>query len=422
MQNIDARVAPAIRHAVIRKKKELKKRPVIKKNDDNKPSGEDKTIIKVLPKKLPPRLDTRNKTKDTQSKTGPSEPVPYKKISMCSAEEQVSLTLNSDDWLFTQATGIVSCNVENKFKVTRNTSKFINSNGVGFPSEVLAKYYRSFIGAHNYKNHEQDPKKSYGVVLDAVLRKVPIVSDVTGKATGETNYYVDLLIATNKKVHPDWCKAIEDGVVKFLSMGCMAHTLQCSQCGKKSHSPIENCYHMNMETGLFYIDSTGERRITANLVVDEQTDEKEEPLTFVEISYLTVNPAFPSAIMGYVLNPGPGKTVTVSMPAKYAKKEAFQVWSKYIQFGKQAVTASAQGKLLQGNIIQKLEKAGHLGDISVKYLEAKKKIVIRFSSKATEEDRDQIIDLILDKAFRVNVESHSISTDNPNDYIINLKV
>jgi hypothetical protein len=421
MSELNAKVSPAIRQAVTKKKKKAKKRLFVKDGDKKTKLGEDKVIIKTLPKKLPPRLDTRNKKKDTQSKTGPSIPVPYKEISMCSAEEQVTMTLNSDDWLFTQATGIVSCNVEGKFKVTKNTAPFINSNGIGFPSEVLAKYYKSFIGAHNYRNHEQDPKKSYGVVLDAVLRKVPVKSVITGKKTDETNYYVDLLIATNRKVHKEWCKAIESGVVKFLSMGCMAHTLQCSQCGKKSHNSLENCYHMNMETGLFFIDSSGDKRITASLVVDEKTDD-DDPLNFIEISYLTVNPAFPSAIMGYVLNPGPNKTVTVSVPAKYAKREAFQVWSKYIQFGKETLNASAQGKLLQRNVIKKLESAGFLRDVGISYSESQKRFVLRFSDKLTEDDRDQIIDLVLDKAFRVNVESHSVSSDNPNDYIINLKV
>lgn len=335
-KNLTSALKPAIRHAVIKKKQLVKKLKTPSQAElDNSPANPLKSeAVLDLPKKLPPRLDTRNKSKDKTSKSGPSAPIHYKQVSMCSAEEQVTLTLNSNDWLFTQATGIVSCNIESKYKVTPNTSMFINSNGIGFPSEVIKKYYRSFIGAHNYKNHEQDPKKSFGVVLDAVLRKVPVTDQIRGTKTDETNYYVDLLVATNRKVNPTWCDAIESGVVKFLSMGCTAHTLQCSQCGKKSSNPLENCYHMSMESNLFYIDSSGDKRITASLVLDETDETDEDPLVFTEISYLTVNPAFPSAIMGYVLNPGPNKTVSVTMPAKYANKEAFRVWAKHITFSK----------------------------------------------------------------------------------------
>ena len=96
-------------------------------------------------------------------------------------------------------------------------SKFVNNNGDAWTKSLLAKTYKSFIGANNYLEHVQIPELSKGKIVDAVLREVPVGKDKNGKDI--TTYYVDILVATERK-HKDLVAKIEHGEMSTLSMGC----------------------------------------------------------------------------------------------------------------------------------------------------------------------------------------------------------
>jgi hypothetical protein len=65
----------------------------------------------------------------------------------------------------------------------------------------------------------QLPALSKGKILDAIIRKVKHHSDKYNEDA--EIYYVDLLIATNRK-HTDLIQRIESGELKHLSMGTIA--------------------------------------------------------------------------------------------------------------------------------------------------------------------------------------------------------
>ena len=93
------------------------------------------------------------------------------------------------------------------YRVKLGCDKYINNNLDCWDREVLAKSYRTFIGAHNFVEHVQVEELSKGRIIDAVARDL-----------GDS-VYVDILIATDRK-HTDLVTAIESGKMATLSMGC----------------------------------------------------------------------------------------------------------------------------------------------------------------------------------------------------------
>lgn len=234
----------------------------------------------------------------------------------------VMITLNSKDWLLTQTTAVSSVNIFDGYKITPSTSQFVNNNGNSWDTELLKKIYKTFIGCHNYKNHVQKPELSRGIVLDAAPRKIWLNKN-------EWNLYIDILVATSKKEYPDWCKAIEDGVIKYGSVGCSCSTLQCSKCGEIASGPSDFCSHMRWEKGQYYIDKdTGMRLRVSRMVTAYPNKKGERCCNFTEWSYLDNNPAYVGAALAYVL-PIPNDTnVTFACDKRILNREAFQIWKK----------------------------------------------------------------------------------------------
>jgi hypothetical protein len=242
-------------------------------------------------------------------------------------KSEVRLVFNSNDWVFTQATALASLPLnEDGFTIPPEASYLVNGNGNAFSNEIISKYYKSFIGAHNYVDHNQDPTHSHGVICDVVLRKMP-VKDMPE----EFCYYVDILVATSKRKDPKWASMVERGEVRYLSMGCVSSSIVCSRCGNVSRNEDEDCEHQTFELGLNYIDDYGKKTMVAGLVSDDPDEEGESYVEFIEESYLSVDPAFQGAIQGHVLELEPDTDVEVIVPRKMAEKEAFQVHAQYIK-------------------------------------------------------------------------------------------
>jgi len=238
-------------------------------------------------------------------------------------DDTVELAFNSNDWIFTQITGLASVNIFDNYKITPATTKFVNNNGNAFSDRILKKYYKTFIGAHNFRNHKQVIDESYGIILDAVLREIPVNNE-------ESVYYVDLLIATNKVRHPEWTQKIENKIVRFGSMGAESSSFKCTYCGNIPTSYDEFCDHFKLYKGKYYIDpASGKKLRIAHLVEDYKNKEGKGYVEFVEYSFLDIPPAFEGASMAHVIKVPQNTNVKFSIPRQLLTKSAFNVWKEF---------------------------------------------------------------------------------------------
>lgn len=93
------------------------------------------------------------------------------------------------------------------FRITPETSKYVNNNEDAWDRRLLMSTYKTFVGGENYVEHIQVPELSKGKIVDAAARDI-----------GES-VYVDILVATNRK-HAALINAITSGQLQTLSMGC----------------------------------------------------------------------------------------------------------------------------------------------------------------------------------------------------------
>lgn len=287
-------------------------------------------VTRKVRKQLPRARETVTKTREISQ----DKPV----VTKDRKENYVTLAFNSNDWIFTQSTAISSVIIDENGLIDPETAKYVNDNGNCWDDKDLVKYYRTFVGAHNFKNHNSDSgkgteamrkservKNSYGVVIDARLRPIRV---------GDSNkviHYVDLLIATNKALHPDFCKQIERNEIRFTSMGCESSACRCTKCGKVFTKEEDICEHIVYERGFYFMKKGGKKYRIAEQVVDEPNEQGMRFINFYEISYLTENPAFKGAAKSHVLNIPEGQDFVVTLPKKYWEKEAFQAWKDYIK-------------------------------------------------------------------------------------------
>jgi len=109
----------------------------------------------------------------------------------------------------------------------RAISSRVNKNYDGWPSEELQKAYRTFIGKPIFVDHNNsNTERSRGVIVDATLH----VED--GKSSTHDSYYstapdnhkpptwIELLLETDASAFPKLAKAIVDGDIDGVSMGC----------------------------------------------------------------------------------------------------------------------------------------------------------------------------------------------------------
>lgn len=228
-----------------------------------------------------------------------------------SASEILGEDFDPSHYLLTHATIVASVDVEgvagigkgagtykgesinrktDKFRVTKNTSKYINNNFDCWSREVLKASYHTFVGAHNFLEHVQEESLSKGRILDAVLRDV-----------GET-LYVDILVATHRK-HKDLVSKIENGSLDSLSMGCTIDGSTCTQCGNWAANESEMCSHILNNKGSTFVDEMGEERVVAELCGDISLTPNAGN-TFVEGSWVG-DPAFTGAVARSIIQVSP---------------------------------------------------------------------------------------------------------------------
>ena len=156
------------------------------------------------------------------------------------------------------------------YRVTSETDKYINNNLDCWSREVIAKSYKTFIGAHNFVEHVQIEELSKGRVIDAVLRDV-----------GES-LYVDILVATDKK-HTDLVEQILSGNMNAMSMGCSVDFTICTKCGHVAKDEAEMCNHIKYEKGNTFFDEQGHKHRVAELCGHHDEGDT-AGVTFIEAS------------------------------------------------------------------------------------------------------------------------------------------
>jgi len=195
-------------------------------------------------------------------------------LSHCTIMASVMTEEGSQDWL-----------------IKPECSQFCNQNHDAWENSILKDSYRSFVGAFNFLEHNQNTKQAKGHIIDAVLRKVHLTADVWV-------YFVDILVATDL-AHKDLVKKIRSGEIKYMSMGCVTDLVICSYCGQKVREDGQYCSHLKYSKGQFLPDDDGVARI-----VSELCGSKELPnggVKFVEASWVEI-PAFPGASLREIIS------------------------------------------------------------------------------------------------------------------------
>jgi len=212
---------------------------------------------------------------------------------------------SQDRYLFVHSTIVSSVKVaSNGYYIDPPCDELINNNGNGWATPVLMSTFRTFIGKNNYLEHVQIPALSKGKILDAISRPVVFAGRNGDKADV---VYIDILVAVDRK-HTDVIERIENGELNAMSMGCLAHWVTCSKCGKQIDDNMRNCKHLDNEMMTYFVDDKGVRRIVAELcgrmVKNKKTGKLEadpKSVEFIEASWVE-KPAFKGAVLNHFVS------------------------------------------------------------------------------------------------------------------------
>lgn len=213
--------------------------------------------------------------------------------------------INPDRYLFTHCSIVSSCQVgDNGYYINPPTDELVNNNGNAWSDPVLLATFKSFIGAENFYEHQQIPALSKGKILDACLRPVLYKSEKTGKSANVL--YCDILVATDRR-HGELIQRIVGGDLTTLSMGGVAHAVQCSKCGRVLIND-ESCAHIDNDLRTYFYDEYGIKRIIAELCgrsyLDNNTGARvgdPSSFEFIEASWVE-HPAFTGAVVNHYVS------------------------------------------------------------------------------------------------------------------------
>ena len=231
---------------------------------------------------------------------------------------------NQDNYLFSHCSIVASVATEaNGYHILPACTPLVNNNGNAWTNEVLLATFRTFCGAENYLEHVQIPELSKGKIIDAVLR--PVKYESKDGHTADI-YYCDILVATNRR-HDSLVRKIASGELTTMSMGCLAHWVQCSQCGIVLGDHDANCNHLDRGIMSHFTDEKGVQRITAELCGRATTKDGKragdpESVKFIEASWVE-KPAFIGAVLNHYISelPQAAAILDLSTPALEFKLE-----------------------------------------------------------------------------------------------------
>lgn len=142
--------------------------------------------------------------------------------------------IDLDNFIYIHTTIMASVDLEpeSDYWITKGTEKYINSNGDAWQRDVLLKDYPTFIdNGIVYVEHDQNPERAKGKVLDAIARQM------------DDTILIDLLFCVDKR-HSNLVHNILTGIANAVSMGCTTKYTICSICGNVAHDENEYCDHI----------------------------------------------------------------------------------------------------------------------------------------------------------------------------------
>jgi hypothetical protein len=192
-----------------------------------------------------------------------------------SNDQPIVCQIDLDNYVYIHTTIMASVDLEpdSDHFITRSTEKYINTNGDAWPRDQLLKDYGTFKTAAIYVEHDQNPERAKGKVLDAVARDM-----------GDT-VLIDLLLCVDRR-HGDLVHNIETGIANAVSMGCTTKWTICSICGHTARDEKEYCVHVKRQKSQMIRCVDGVYRKACELCFDSN---------FYDCS-IVANPAFAGAI------------------------------------------------------------------------------------------------------------------------------
>lgn len=111
-----------------------------------------------------------------------------------------------------------------------------NKNNDFFPEEELKAWYKTFLTAHTFKNHENKDIKN-------------AIGDVVFAEWDEEMKCVKLLIRVDRRIAPSIVRGYEKGYMTDVSMGCRVSHVVCPICGIKAKTKKDYCHHLLYQKG-----------------------------------------------------------------------------------------------------------------------------------------------------------------------------
>ena len=111
-----------------------------------------------------------------------------------------------------------------------------NKNNDYFPEAELKKYYKTFLSAHTFKNHENKKIEN-------------AIGDVLTAEWSDKMKCVYLVIRIDRRVAPTIVRGYEKGFMTDVSMGCRVDHVICSYCGQKAKTRFDYCDHLKTMKG-----------------------------------------------------------------------------------------------------------------------------------------------------------------------------
>ena len=183
---------------------------------------------------------------------------------------------------------------------TRAISSRINKNNDSWPSEELAKAYRTFVGRPVFVDHNNDdPKRARGVVIDARLHveddeKTSALDRFYSSEDAEDLHkpptWIELLLEVDARTYPKLATAIRKGWIDATSMGANIEYSICNICANRAENPQQYCSHIKTKGTPFEVTSSDGKKCHRNAA------EHCYGINFFEDSFV-FDPADPTALI-----------------------------------------------------------------------------------------------------------------------------
>lgn len=111
-----------------------------------------------------------------------------------------------------------------------------NKNDDYFPEAELKAWYKTFLSAHTFKNHENKKIEN-------------AIGDVLTAEWSDKMKCVYLVIRIDRRIAPSVVRGYEKGFMTDVSMGCRVDHVICSYCGQKAKTRFDYCDHLKTMKG-----------------------------------------------------------------------------------------------------------------------------------------------------------------------------